>query len=53
MGYFIIYPGLDWLEYHDGKLGEDELSIGVVHGTGVYQGPVPAVENWISLRINK
>ena len=52
LGYLGIYLGLTWLEYCVGKLRGYVLAIEKAHGTCVFHGPIPVLENELSIGIN-
>ena len=52
MGDLGISSGLPTLENSFGEIGEDKLVVRMVYGTSVCHGPVPVVENKLSLRID-
>ena len=51
MGDLGINCGPPTLENSFGELGEDKLVVRRVYDTGVCHGPVPVVDNKLSLRI--
>ena len=48
----ILYFALPTLENSFGKPGEDKLVVRRVNVTGVFHGPVPVVQDKLSLRID-
>ena len=52
MGYLGISSRLPNIEDSFGELGKDRLVVIMVYDTGVCHGPVPAVDNKFSLRID-